>query len=83
MQSSKGTKVIDAEKRSQARRTPPVSSVPLGFVREDGEDLRPLFNLELSAFLDAIRNEKEWSAVERLILLTALMTNSIVDLKPS
>lgn len=73
---SKGYKVIEAETRSQTRRTQPVSSVPLGFVREDGEYLRPLFNRELNAFLDAIRNEKEWSAVERLMLMTALMTGA-------
>jgi len=76
VQGSKGVKVVDAEKRSQTRRTPPVSSVPLGFVREDGEDLRPLSNRELGAFLAAIRNEKEWSVVERLILLTSLMTGA-------
>lgn len=73
---SKGCKVIEAEKRSQTRRTAPVSSVPLGFVREDGEDLRPLSDPELAAFLAAIRKEKEWSVVERLILLTALMTGA-------
>ena len=76
VQGSKGVKVVDAEKRSQTRRTPPVSSVRLGFVREGGEDLRPLSNLELGAFLSAIRNEKEWSAVERLILMTSLMTGA-------
>lgn len=76
VQGAKGVKVIDAEKRSQTRRTPPVSSVQLGFVREDGEDLRPLSNLELNAFLAAIRNEKEWSVVERLILMTSLMTGA-------
>lgn len=76
VQGSKGVKVVDVEKRSQTRRTAPVSSVPLGFVREDGEDLRPLFNRELGTFLAAIRNEKDWSAVERLILMTALMTGA-------
>ena len=76
VQGSKGARVINAEKRSQTQRTPAGSSVPLGFVREDGEDLRPLSNRELGAFLDAIRNEKEWSAVERLILLTSLMTGA-------
>ncbi|WP_455885220.1 site-specific integrase [Pseudomonas spelaei] len=76
VQGFKGVKVVDAEKRSQTRRTPPVSSVQLGFVRDDGEDLRPLYNLELGAFLSAIRNEKEWSAVERLILMTSLMTGA-------
>lgn len=76
VQGSKGYKVIEAEKRSQTRRTAPVSSVPLGFVREDGDDLRPLSNRELGAFLAAIRKEKEWSVVERLILMTALMTGA-------
>ncbi|EGH94852.1 site-specific integrase [Pseudomonas syringae] len=76
VQGSKGAKVVEAEKRSQTRRTPPVSPVQLGFVREDGEALRPLYNLELGAFLSAIRNEKEWSAVERLILMTSLMTGA-------
>lgn len=73
---SKGYKIIDVEKRSQSRRTAPVSSVPLGFVREEGEDLRPLSNCELDAFIAAIRKEKEWSVVERLILMFALMTGA-------
>ena len=76
VQSPKGAKVIDAEKRSQTRRTPGISAVPIGFVREDGEDLRPLSNLELGAFMNTVKNEKEWSTVERLILLTALMTGA-------
>lgn len=75
-QGSKGYKIIEAEKRSQTRRTAPVSSVPLGFVREDGEDLRPLSNRELGGFLTAIRKEKEWSVIERLILMIALMTGA-------
>lgn len=72
----KGIAVLDANKRSQTRRTPPVNSVPIGFVREEGEDLRPLSNLELSVFLSAVRSEKEWSVVERLILMTSLMTGA-------
>lgn len=76
VQGSKGVKVMDAERRSQTRRTAAGISVPLGFVREDGEDLRPLSNRELGAFLAAIRNEKEWSAIERLILMTSLMTGA-------
>ncbi len=76
VQGSKGVKIVDTEKRSQTRRTLPVSSVQLGLVREDGEDLRPLSNLELGAFLTSIRNEKGWSAVERLILMTSLMTGA-------
>lgn len=76
VEGSKGKKVIEVKKRSQTRRTAPASPVPLGFVREDGEDLRPLYNVELGAFLDAIRKGKEWSVVERLILMTALMTGA-------
>ncbi|MBP3063067.1 site-specific integrase [Pseudomonas chengduensis] len=76
VQGSKGVRVIEAEKRSQTRRTTPSSSAPLGFVRDDGEDLRPLSNRELGVFLKTIRNEKEWSALERLILMTSLMTGA-------
>jgi len=75
-QTSRGAILVNAEKRSQTRRTPASSAVQIGFVREDGEDLRPLSNLELGAFLDTIKNEKEWSAIERLILLTSLMTGA-------
>lgn len=76
VQGSKGSRIMDAEKRSQTRRTAPISSVPLGFVRDNGEDLRPLSNRELGVFLNTIKNELEWSAVERLILLTSLMTGA-------
>ncbi|MBV4482895.1 site-specific integrase [Pseudomonas khavaziana] len=76
VETRKGGKLIDVEKRSQTRRAPSVSSVPLGFVREDGEDLRPLSNLELGAFLKTIRVERDWSTTERLILLTSLMTGA-------
>lgn len=76
VQGSKGSKVIEVEKRSQTLRAAPASPVPLGFVREEGEDLRPLSNRELGAFLAAIRKEKEWSVIERLILMTALMTGA-------
>jgi len=76
IQGSRGAKVIDVEKRSQTRRAPPVSPVSLGFVREDGEDLRPLSNLELGVLLSTIANEKQWSTIERLILLTSLMTGA-------
>lgn len=76
VQSPSGAKVIEAEKRSQTRRSQTNSVVPIGFVREDGEDLRPLANLELGAFLEIIKNEKKWSTIERLILLTSLMTGA-------
>ncbi|MFP3631814.1 hypothetical protein SB776_34995, partial [Burkholderia sp. SIMBA_045] len=40
IQSAKGTRLIDVEKRSQTRRVSNNSAVPIGFVREDGEELR-------------------------------------------
>jgi len=76
VQSSRGARVIEAEKRSQTRRAPPSSSTPLGFVRDDGEDLRPLSNRELGVFLNTIRYGKDWSTLERLILMTSLMTGA-------
>lgn len=76
VKSPSGSRVVDVERRSQTRRTPPQSVAPIGFVREDGEDLRPLSNGELGIFMDAIKDEKVFSAVERLILLTSLMTGA-------
>lgn len=76
VQSPKGARIIDAQRRSQTRRSPANNAMPIGFVREDGENLRPLSNRELGAFLQIIRNEKEWSTIERLILLTSLMTGA-------
>lgn len=75
LQSSTGHRAIDIEKRSQTRPTAGVSPVPIGFVRDDGEDLRPLTNSQLSNLLDVIYGD-EWSAIERLIVLTALMTGA-------
>lgn len=68
-------KVVAAEKRSQTKPKAPSSSVSIGYVREDGEDLRPLSNNELAEFMGMLKG-KEWSALERLILLTALMTGA-------
>lgn len=76
IQGARGARLIDTERRSQTRRIPPSSSVPIGFVREDGEDLRPLSNPELDTLLCTISDVKEWSTVERLILLISLMTGA-------
>lgn len=75
LKGSFGNRVVTAEKRSQTKATPASSPVPVGFVREDGEDLRPLANAELGELLDMLKG-KDWSAQERLILLTALMTGA-------
>lgn len=68
-------KVIVAEKRSQTKSKPPRSLVSIGYIREDGEELRPLSNTELAELMEMLKS-KEWSATERLILLTALMTGA-------
>ncbi|MGO2451482.1 MULTISPECIES: site-specific integrase [Pseudomonas] len=68
-------KMLSAEKRSQTKSKAPASSVSIGYVREDGEDLRPLSNTELAEFMGILKG-KEWSALERVILLTALITGA-------
>jgi integrase len=70
-----GTRTITVEKRSQTRPTPRESPVPIGFVRDEGEDLRPLTNPQLSELLEVLEADS-WSMQERLILLTALMTGA-------
>lgn len=70
-----GTRSMSVEKRGQTRPVPKKSPVPIGFVRDDGEDLRPLTNQQLSEMLQVI-DADDWSIQERLILLTALMTGA-------
>lgn len=70
-----GTKLVSAVKRSQTKPIAPKSSVPIGFVREDGEDLRPLANVELASLLNILK-DKKWSPMERLLMLTSLMTGA-------
>ena len=59
--------MIEVEKRSQTLPTSKESNVPIGFVRDDGEDLRPLTNEQLSELLAIIDDERNWSQQERLI----------------
>lgn len=70
-----GTHSIERLKRSQTKTTPPVQAVPLGYVRDDGEVLRPLTTDELKE-LKTIINGRQWSPIERLIILTSLMTGA-------
>jgi len=67
--------LLDVEKRSQTKQTPPTSPVPIDYVREDGEDLRPLTNPEHREFLDII-NGPYWSVLERLIHFCSLLTGA-------
>ncbi|MGY3305061.1 integrase [Pseudomonas sp. PvR086] len=76
MSSTKGARVIDVGRRSQTRRVPGSSTVQIGFVRDDGEDLRPLSNTELNVLLGTINQKQGWTSVERLILLVSLMTGA-------
>jgi len=76
IEGKKGASLIDVERRSQTRKVPAGSMVPIGFVREDGEDLRPLSNSELGRLLDLVSDMKTWSAVERLIIFVSLVTGA-------
>lgn len=70
-----GSKLITVKKRGQTKATPPVSSVEIGFVREDGEDLRPLTNLELGELMRVL-DTGGWSPQDRLILFSSMMTGA-------
>jgi len=72
---SRGMRSVEVDKRSQTQRTGGVSPVPIGFVRDDGEDLRPLSNSQLAELLRIIDGDG-WSSFERLIIKTALMTGA-------
>lgn len=75
LQTATGTRTMSVEKRGQTRPVPRKSPVPIGFVRDDSEDLRPLTNQQLSEMLQVIEAD-DWSMQERMILLTALMTGA-------
>lgn len=64
---------IDGEKRSQTVRTAEPAPVSIGYVRDEGEDLRPLFKKELDALLDALETN-EFATDEKLICYLALCT---------
>lgn len=69
------TKQITVQKRSQTQSYSRVKTIPLGYVDDEGECLRPLTNLELGELLEAV-NSDTWSAQERLIMLFATMTGA-------
>ncbi|WP_144962050.1 site-specific integrase [Pseudomonas oryzihabitans] len=70
-----GSKVLRRTKRAQTQATAPTSSVAIGYVRDEGEDLRPLTNKELAEFLRVIQRD-DWSVLERLVLFFSLMTGA-------
>lgn len=73
--SESGPRSIERLKRSQSKSLPPKKLPSIGYVRDDGEILRPLNNNELTE-LKSIINGKQWSPMERLIILTSLMTGA-------
>lgn len=70
-----GLKSIPVEKRGQTKSVSRNRNVPLGYVIDEGECLRPLMNLQLAELLNVIRLEC-WSAQERLMILFSLLTGA-------
>lgn len=70
-----GKQVVTVKKRGQTNPRRPQSSVKIGFVRDEGEELRPLANFELREFMRIIQTPS-WTPQERLIFLMALMTGA-------
>lgn len=66
---------ITVEKRSQTQPYNKTRQIPMGFVDDEGECLRPLSNLELASLVNVV-NSDSWDAQERLIFLFALMTGA-------
>lgn len=64
------------EKRGQSLAvSSSASPVPIGFIRESGEDLRPLLKPEIDELLSVL-NTKEFSVDERLMHFIALQTGA-------
>lgn len=69
-----GTIKLEGEKRSQTVRTSSdAAPVDVGFVRDEGEDLRPLLDTELKALLDALSTDT-FKTDEKLVHYFALCT---------
>ncbi|WP_331351988.1 site-specific integrase [Cellvibrio sp. UBA7671] len=72
---SRGNILLETTKRSQTVQRPPTPEVRLGYVREHGEELRPLTNKELNEFLSVLKGSS-WSQMERLITTIAITTGA-------
>jgi hypothetical protein len=68
-----GSYLIEGEKRSQTVKIPEPAPVDIGYVRDEGEDLRPLFTSELNALISAL-NTNVFDIDEKLIHFFALTT---------
>lgn len=69
------SKKVTVEKRSQTQAYNRSKSVPMGYVDDEGESLRPLSNVHLAEVIAAV-NSDDWSAQDRLIMLFAVMTGA-------
>lgn len=74
-QTHTGARSIERLKRSQTQSVPPTPKEQSGFVRDDGEVLRPLKNSEY-AELKSIISSSQWSPIERLIVNFPIMTGA-------
>lgn len=74
-QTHAGTRSVERLKRSQTQSVPDTPKAQIGYVRDDGEVLRPLQSAELKE-LKGIINSSQWSPVERLIMLLPIMTGA-------
>ncbi|WP_374962534.1 hypothetical protein [Spongiibacter tropicus] len=70
-----GPIVKDVLKRSQTLPVPGKKPTLLGYVDDEGEKLRPLTTEQISE-LKRIINSRSWSASERLMITTSLMTGA-------
>lgn len=74
-QTHAGVRSVERLKRSQTQSVPETPKVPIGYVRDDGEVLRPLQISELQE-LKVIINSSQWSPIERLIMLLPIMSGA-------
>lgn len=74
-QHERGATSKDARKRSQTKTIPRKGSDPMGYVRDDGELLRPL-TLEQWQDVLSIISREDWAPIERLLVLFSVMTGA-------
>lgn len=75
IQTARGSMSITRKKRSQTQKFNSTSLPDLNFVRDEGEDLRPLYGKEYIEFTKII-NEGGWSVQDKLIIDTAMMSGA-------
>lgn len=74
-QTHTGARSIERLKRSQTQSVPSTPKEQIGFVRDEGEVLRPLKSSEY-AELKSIISSSKWGPIERLIMNFSIMTGA-------